>query len=82
MTFEEAVTKKQSIGNNIISNKIIQRVLIGPSNREELTFLLAHYKTYPQRTTDESCKQFCYLNEFSVYGLWTDGASVLYEIIG
>jgi len=80
MTFEKALAKKAEKGTHIKSGGFDMRVLVIPVNDFGFHQFLDRFKLIPNKIKDIDAKKYEYADGFEIAGIWTDGASVIYDL--
>jgi hypothetical protein len=77
MTFEEALKKKQEIGESIMNVDMKMWVFVTPELDEDFHKYCTYYRSH--RKTDEMAKLFSSNGKFGVHGLFTDTVNVYHK---
>ena len=76
MTFSEALNHKKQFGDNYkIDNDKIGKVLVVPSDYNDLMEYVTDFRTI--KFDDLSAKKYSKNSQFLVCSIWTDGVNVL-----
>ncbi|MFL3664651.1 MAG: hypothetical protein ACJ04Q_11655 [Flavobacteriales bacterium] len=78
MTFQEALNFKQQFDKEqLLEGDISMEIFVVPSNPNDLNNYIIDYRRCT--LSDGDAKQYSSDNKFKVFGLWYDGADVLYK---
>lgn len=78
MTYAEALNFKESLkSDSIVEGGIKMHILITPQAYDDFDRYIDDYRV--TRFTNETAKLYSHNNQFTVCGLWTDGANVIHR---
>ena len=80
MTYDQALDKKKSLqSDKFTEQEMTFFVFVTPDKNDDLMRYISNIRGYFGHLTDIEAKRFSTNGQFSVHGLWFDGANIVYK---
>lgn len=80
MNFEQAILKKKALKiNSFVENGMTFYVFVTPNDNKDFLKYVENIRFNFRMLTDDEAKIYSKNGQYAVYGLWFDGANIVYK---